>query len=135
MKKELDAQPSGRGARIAHGLGAAVGAFVVGTIGLSVAIYLTGGESVANSPVAVDEMGMFEVTSAAAFGMASAVMSLLMGLIGAVTAAGAAIISLALGALGIAGALVVGAGIVTGPILLGIGLFVLIKRRFYPDVI
>lgn len=135
MKNEQDARDQSRGARIAHGLGAAVGAFFVGTIGLSVAIYVTGGDSVANSPVAVDEMGMFEVTSAAAFGVASAVMSLLMGLIGAVTATGAAILGLAVGALGIAGAIVIGAGFVTGPILLAIGLYILVKRRFYPDVI
>ena len=135
MTEVKDAPDRGRAARIAHGLGAAVGAFVVGTVGLSVAIYLTGGKHVTNSPVAVDEMGMFEVTSAAAFGVASAVVSLLMGLIGIVTATGAAIMGLAVGALGIAGAVIVGAGIVTGPVLLAIALFIVIKRRFYPDVI
>ncbi|MEM1380143.1 MAG: hypothetical protein AAGH41_05915 [Pseudomonadota bacterium] len=124
-----------RRSRIAYGLGAGVGAFVVGTVGLSLAIYLTGGETVAQSAVAVDEMGMFEVTSAAAFGVASVVISLVMGLIGLVTAAGTAVIGLAFGALGIAGAVVIGAGVVTGPILLAAALYIVIKRRFYPDVI
>lgn len=122
-------------ARVAHGLGAAVGAFLVGTLGLSIVIYVAGGDTVAASPAAVDEMKLFEVTSAAAFGVASAVVSLMMGLIGVITATGATLLSLALGALGIVGALVIGVGIVTGPILLAIAIGILLKRRFYPDVI
>ncbi|NNU16738.1 hypothetical protein HK107_10430 [Parvularcula sp. ZS-1/3] len=122
-------------ARIAHGLGAAVGAFMVATLGLSIAIYLTGDSSLAEAGLVPSEMGMFEVTSAAAYGIASAVMSLVMGLVGMVTAAGAAIIGLAVGAVGIVGAVVVGLGIITGPLLLVAGIGVLIKRRFFPDVI
>ncbi|NRA30178.1 MAG: hypothetical protein HRU11_07930 [Parvularculaceae bacterium] len=135
MNEMTKSKAEDRRARVAHGLGAAVGAFVVGTIGLSVAIYVTGGETVAANGFTGDEMGMFEVTSSAAVGMAAAVIQLVMGLIGMITAMGAAIFGLAIGAIGIAGAVIVGAGIVTGPILLLAGLVILIKRRFYPDVI
>jgi len=135
MNEMTNTKANQRRARISHGLGAAVGAFVVGTIGLSVATYVAGGDAVAASGAAGNEMGMFELTSGAAIGMAAAVISLVMGLIGMITAMGAAIVGLAFGAVGIAGAVIVGAGIVTGPILLIAGLVVLIKRRFYPDVI
>lgn len=122
-------------ARIAHGLGAAVGAFLVGTLGLAVTFYITGDAAFGEGAMAQDQMNFFELTHAAAFGVASTVMSLLMGMIGMVTAAGAAIIGLAVGAVGIAGAVVVGLGVITGPLLLAAAIGLLIKRRFFPDVI
>lgn len=126
---------SPRPARIAHGLGAAVGAFFVGTLGIAITIYLTGGQALAEGTTPAADMSFFEVTNAAAFSMASAVVSLIMGLVGMITAAGAAIVGLAVGAVGIAGAIVVGLGVVTGPLLLAGAIGVLIKRRFFPDVI
>lgn len=127
--------PGERRARIAHGLGAAVGAFVVATIGLSIAIYLTGGETLASNDFAPHGMSFFEVTGQAAFGIASAVMSLVLGFVGVLTATVATIVSVALGALGIVGAVVVTAGVVTGPILMIGAIAILIKRRYFPDVI
>lgn len=124
-----------RQASIAHGLGAAVGGFLVGTLAIAVTIYLTGGETVAQGTSGRADLSLFEVTNAAAFSMASAVVSLVMGLIGMVTAAGAAILGLAVGAAGVAGAVVVGLGVVTGPVLLAAAIGLVIKRRFFPDVI
>lgn len=135
MNEMTKTKSEDRQAKVAHGLGAAVGAFVVGTIGLSVAIYVTGGQTAAANGFSGDEMGMFDVTTIAAVGMATAVIQLVMALIGMVTAMGTAIFGLAVGAIGIAGAVIVGAGIISGPILLLAGLVILIKRHFYPDVI
>lgn len=124
-----------RRARIAHGAGAAVGAFFVATLVIAVGITLTGGEQLAEAGSSTPGMGMFEATTTAAYGLAAAVMSLTMGLAGMITATGAAIISLAIGAIGIAGAVIVGLGVVTGPVLLAAAIGLFIKRRFYPDVI
>lgn len=135
MTDSSQAKRPARQAKIAHGLGAAVGAFFVGTLAIAVTIYLTGGEVLADSHAAPADMSIFEVTNAAAFSMASAVVSLVMGLVGMITAAGAAIVGLAVGAIGIAGAVVVGLGVITGPLLLAAAIGVLIKRRFFPDVI
>ena len=134
MTNSSSSQPA-RQARIAHGLGAAVGAFLVGTLGIAITIYLTGGEMLAEGSSGAADLSLFEVTNAAAFSMASAVVSLVMGLIGMITAAGAAILGLAVGAVGVAGAVVVGLGVVTGPLLLAAAIGIVIKRRFFPDVI
>lgn len=122
-------------AAIAQGLGAAVGSFLVGTLALSVIVTLTADRTLAEAGVVPGDLGMFEMTSGAAYGIASAVMALVMGLIGMITAGIAALFGLAIGAVGIAGAVVVGLGVVTGPILLVAGITILIKRRFFPDVI
>ncbi|GGY54145.1 hypothetical protein [Parvularcula lutaonensis] len=135
MTDKTDTDGDAPRARIAHGLGAAVGAFLVGTLGLAVTFYITGHAAIGETAVAVEELSFLELTNAAAFGVASTVVSLLMGLVGMVTAAGAAIIGLAVGAVGIAGALVVGLGVITGPLLLAGAIGILIKRRFFPDVI
>ena len=130
-----NSQPPMRRPNIAHGLGAAVGAFLIGTLGIAVTIYLTGGETLADGGSSSGAMNLFEVTNAAAFSMASAVVGLVMGLIGMITATGAAIVGLAAGAAGVAGAVVVGLGVITGPLLLATAIGIVIKRRFFPDVI
>jgi hypothetical protein len=134
MKIDSQANNS-NGARVAHGLGAAVGTFFVATVAMAVGIYVGGGEDLAQRSAGADEFALFELTSSAAFSVASAVMSLIFGLVGFVTAAGAAVIGLAVGALGIAGAVVVTVGMVTGPVLILLAAGLLVKRRFFPDVI
>lgn len=123
------------GPNFAHGLGAAVGAFIVATFGLSLGIVLMAGDGAAMPGLTVNDMGMVELTGAAAVGVASAVMSLVMGLLGLITAAAATLISLAAGAAGIVGAVIIGVGVLTGPLLLVGMIVVFIKRRFYPDII
>ncbi|MEM1409214.1 MAG: hypothetical protein AAGG79_00540 [Pseudomonadota bacterium] len=134
---DQDEQRSGDKNRnpVAYGLGAAAGSFIVGTVALSVAIYLFGMDASDQQAFSGSEMDMFNVTSNAAFGMASAVVGLLMGLLGAVTAVGALVMGIGISFLGLAGAIIVAAGIIAGPILLATGVYVVIKRRYYPDVI
>jgi hypothetical protein len=124
-----------RAARMAHGLGAAVGTFIVATVAMAIGIYLTGGNGTEVASGSQDPLTFFSATNEAAFGVASAVMALVMGLVGLVTAAGTAIVSIALGAFGIVGAVVITAGVVTGPILLVAAVVILVRRRFFPDVI
>ncbi|MEE4208339.1 MAG: hypothetical protein V2I43_03620 [Parvularcula sp.] len=122
-------------ASIAYGLGAAVGTFFIATVAMAVAIYVTGSDHAGMQHAATSDFALFELTSSAAFSVASAVVSLVVGLIGLVTAAGATVMGLAVGALGVVGAVIVTVGMVSGPVLILFAIGILVKRRFFPDVI
>jgi hypothetical protein len=133
---EQQRQPtSNRRSDIAKGAGAAVGTFIVATIALALVVTLTGNTGLVEGGEVAAKGGFVEITSAAAFSIASAVMSLVMAVVSFVTAAGATVLSIAFGAAGIIGAAVIGIGILTGPVLLIGAIAILIKRRFFPDVI
>lgn len=135
MRQKATAPEDKRLGRIAHGAGAAVGAFLVSTLVIAVAIVVTGGPEVGEIAQTGQGVGFVEATATAAYGLAATIVSMSVSLLTMVTATGAAIIGLAVGAIGIIGAVVVGVGVVTGPVLLAIAIGVFIKRRFYPDVI
>ncbi|MCQ8184187.1 hypothetical protein [Parvularcula maris] len=124
-----------RRTQMARGAGAAVGTFIIATVALALTVTLTGNTELVHGGEAAAGQGFIQMTSAAAFSIASAVMSLVMASVSFVTAAGATVLSLAFGAAGIVGAAVVGLGVVTGPVLLIAAIVILVKRRFFPDVI
>lgn len=83
----------------------------------------------------ISEMNFIEVTSGTALGVLGALIGVVAAAVGAVLALIAAIIGAVVGATGvILGGLVV-IGIVTGPVLLVVMIGMVIKRRYWPDVI
>ncbi|MEM0929013.1 MAG: hypothetical protein AAGI89_06960 [Pseudomonadota bacterium] len=124
-----------RRSRIAHGAGAAVGAFMIVTFAISVVVYATGSEIYAGAGSALAAPSFLDATSAAAFGVASGVVSLVLGMFGVLFGTVAAMLSVAFGAFGLMAGFVVAAGVFAGPLLLVAAIAVLVKRRYFPDVI
>lgn len=83
----------------------------------------------------ISEMNFIEVTSGTALGVLGALFGVVAAAVGAVLALCAAIIGAVVGAVGVVfGGLVV-IGILTGPVLLAVMIGMMIKRRYWPDVI
>ncbi|MEO1042278.1 MAG: hypothetical protein AAFX52_08310 [Pseudomonadota bacterium] len=121
--------------RMAHGAGAAVGAFVVVTVAISAVVYVMGLEVYAGGDAPLASVSFLDTTSAAAFGVASGVVSLVLGLFGVLIGTVAAMLSVAFGTLGLAAGFLVAAGVFAGPVLLVAAIAVVVKRRYFPDVI
>lgn len=121
--------------RIAHGAGAAVGAFMIVTFAISLVVYTTGNSVFAGSEVAVGTPNFLDTTGTAAYGVASGVVSLVFGIFGVLFGTVAAMLSVAFGAFGLVVGFVLAAGIFAGPVLLVGAIAVLVKRRYFPDVI
>ncbi|MEM9810205.1 MAG: hypothetical protein AAF788_03170 [Pseudomonadota bacterium] len=124
-----------RRSRIAHGAGAAVGAFIVATLGLAVGIYAMSQGSQLADLEAVGSVDVFAVTSYAAFGVASAILGFVVGLFSLAGVTLAAFFSIVIGTLGLALGMLIAVGVITGPLLLIGAIVVLVRRRYYPDII
>lgn len=110
-------------------------AFVVLTAGAVVAAYRFGEDVVFIGERTISDFSVWEVTGGAALGVLGAFVGLGAAAISAVAALVVAIVGSAVAVFGVALGAVVAIGVVTGPLLL-IGLLaVIIKRRFWPDVI
>ncbi|MEM7739783.1 MAG: hypothetical protein AAF225_03165 [Pseudomonadota bacterium] len=121
--------------RIAHGAGAAVGAFVVVTVAISAVVYVMGLDIYAGGEAPLASVSFLDTTSAAAFGVASGIVSLVFGLFGVLIGTVAAMLGVAFGTLGLAAGFLVAAGVFAGPVLLVIAIGLMVKRRYFPDVI
>ncbi|MEO1658356.1 MAG: hypothetical protein AAFR65_11580 [Pseudomonadota bacterium] len=121
--------------RIAHGAGAAVGAFMIVTLAISVVIYATGGEVYASTEPTIGSFSFLDTTGAAAFGVASGVVSLVFGVFSVLFGTVAAMLSVAFGAFGLIAGFLLALGVFAGPVLLVGAIGVMVKRRFFPDVI
>ncbi|WOI54011.1 hypothetical protein [Parvularcula sp. LCG005] len=83
----------------------------------------------------ISELNALELTSGAAVGIVGAFIGVGAAAVGALVTLVAGVLSVGFGAFGIVVGMIVALGVVTGPILL-IGLIgILIKRRYWPDVI
>lgn len=125
----------GRPGRAARRLKAAGVLFALTTACLTVAAYRYGEGHVWIGDRTISDMNVLEVTGASAAGAAgliaglgAAVVALLAAVLATVLSVGVAVL---VGGFGVFFAL----GVATGPILLAIFVGVLIKRRYYPDVI
>lgn len=116
-------------------MGPMAAAFVLLTVATVVAAYRFGEGVVYIGDRTISDFNLFEVTGGAALGVLGMAAGLVAAALGAVTALMATIVSVAMGALGIVIGTLVVVGMVTGPILLVAVLGVLIKRRYWPDVI
>lgn len=109
--------------------------FAILTAGVTIAAYRFGEGVIYLNDRTISDMNMFEVTGGAAVGVLGIIAGLAATIVGAVVALAATILGLSVGALGLALGVVVTVGVLTGPILL-IGLIiVLVRRRYWPDVI
>ena len=110
-------------------------AFALTTACLTVAAYQYGDGHVWIGDRTISDMNLLEVTGASAAGVAGLVAGLGAMVVALIAAVIATVLSLAVavlvGGLGVFFAL----GVATGPILLAVFVGVLIKRRYYPDVI
>lgn len=105
------------------------------TLSLVIAAYRFGEGVVYIDGRTISDLSLMEVTGGAAAGAVGLVVGLgaaLLALAAAVLATG---LSLILATLGVGLGIFVTIGVVSGPILLAIIIGVLIKRRYYPDVI
>ena len=109
--------------------------FALTTACLTVAAYQFGEGQVWIGDRTISDMNVFEVTGASAAGAAGLFAGLGAAVIALIAALAATVLSLGLavfvGGLGVFFAL----GVVTGPVLLAVVCGVLVKRRYYPDVI
>ena len=121
----------GRWVRLAKagGLG-----FLVLTIGIMITASLFADAIQVNGHTAAD-LNPIELTGASAAGAAGLVVGLGAIIVALLAALVATALSLAVGLLGAGLGLFLAVGIATGPILLAVIVGVLIKRRYYPDVI
>lgn len=116
-------------------LGPITAAFAIVVSAAVVAAYRFGEGVVYIGDRTISDMNMFEVTGGAAVGVFGALIGLGAAAIGAVATLIAGIVGLLVGTLGMAVGFVIAAGVLTGPVLL-VGLAViLVKRRYWPDVI
>ena len=109
--------------------------FLTLTIGLTAAAYSFGEGYVWIGDRTISDMNPFEVTGASAAGAAGLVVGLGAVIVALLAALVATALSLAVGLLGAGLGLFVAVGVATGPILLAVVIGILIKRRYYPDVI
>ena len=124
--------PRGRWVRFAKASGLT---FLVLTVGLTAAAYSFGDGYVWIGDRTISDMNPFEVTGASAAGAAGLVVGLGAVIVALLAALVATALSLAVGLLGAGLGLFVAIGVATGPILLAVIVGVLVKRRYYPDVI
>ncbi|WP_147303792.1 hypothetical protein [Parvularcula marina] len=116
-------------------IGPVTAAFALVVTAAAVAAYRFGEGIVYIGDRTISEMNFVEVTGGAALGVLGALASVGAAGLGAVVALVATIVATAMGALGVAlGSLLV-IGFVSGPILLVVVIGILIKRRYWPDVI
>ena len=108
--------------------------FVVLTVGIMVAASIQPDFIAINGRTAAD-LNPIELTGASAAGAAGLVVGLGAVIVALLAALIATALSLAVGLLGAGLGLFVAVGIATGPILLAVIVGVLIKRKYYPDVI
>ena len=128
------APPSSRGRWLRVGKATGL-TFLLLTVGLTAAAYSFGDGHVWIGDRTISDMNPFEVTSASAVGAAGLVVGLGAVIVALLAALVATVLSLALGLLGAGLGLFVTVGVATGPILLAVIIGVLVKRRYYPDVI
>ncbi|WP_031554435.1 hypothetical protein [Parvularcula oceani] len=114
-------------------VGAAI--FAILTVSLTVAAYRFGEGVVYIDGRTISDFSLFEVTGGAAAGVVGLVIGLGAALVAIAAALIATVLSLGVAALGVGFGLFVTLGVVTGPILLALIIGVLIKRRYWPDVI
>lgn len=117
------------------GLKASGAVFVLLTVSATVLAYRYGEGVVFVGDRTISELGFLEVTGASAAGVAGLAVGLGAAALAIVAALLAAALSVVLAVLGVGLGLFVTLGVVTGPILLAVIVGVLIKRRYYPDVI
>ena len=109
--------------------------FAVLTVGLTVAMYQFGDGVVWVGDRTVSDMNPFEVTGAGAAGAAGLVVGVGALIVALVAALIATIASVAVALLGTGVGLFFAMGFALGPIFLAVILGVLIKRRYWPDVV
>lgn len=113
----------------------ALGTFAALTGVLVVAAYQFGEGIVFFNDRTISDMNFLEVTGGAALGALGAVVAIVLAAVSAILAVITAAIGVSVGTLGVVVALFVAVGVVTGPVLL-IGIVaMMIKRRYWPDVI
>lgn len=110
-------------------------AFTIVTAVAAAAAYRFGDGVIYLQDRTISELTFFEVTGGVAMGVVAAVFGLGAAAIGAVGALVAAIIGASFGLFGLVLGGIVLIGVVTGPVLLITIIAILIKRRYWPDVI
>ncbi|MBB4658275.1 hypothetical protein [Parvularcula dongshanensis] len=128
-----EGEPRSRRMRAALTTGSVV--FGILTVTLIVAAYRFGEGVVYIDGRTISDLSFLEVTGGAAAGAAGVLVGLGAALVGLVAAVLATVLSLALATVGVGFGLFLTLGVVTGPILLAVIIGVLIKRRYWPDVI
>ncbi len=111
------------------------GAFVTVTAMAVFAAYRFGEGIIYIDDRTVSQLSLYELTGGAALGIIAAVAGVGVALVGAIATLVTAIIGLSVGALGLAIGAIIVIGVVTGPLLLIGFIAMLIKRRYWPDVI
>lgn len=115
--------------------GPALAAFSIATGAAAMAAYRFGEGVIYVGDRTISDLTFFEVTGNAALGVLGAVIALAAAAVGAVGALIATIVGVSVGFLGLVLGAVVAIGVVTGPVLLVTLVAILIKRRYWPDVI
>lgn len=115
--------------------GPVLAAFAIVTSAAVMAAYRFGEGVIHLQGRTISELTFFEVTGGAAMGILGAVAGLGIAAVGAVGTLAAAMIGASIGIFGLILGSVVAIGVVTGPILLVTVVAILIKRKFWPDVI
>jgi len=115
--------------------GPVLAAFGIVTLASAVAAYRFGEGVIHIEGQTFSDLTFFEVTGGAALSVLGAVFALAAAGVGAVGALVMAVIGASVGVFGLAIGAVVVIGVVTGPVLLVTVAAILIKRRFWPDVI
>lgn len=112
-----------------------LGGFILAATALVVSAFKLGQGVLTVDREVSAHFSVWEVTSGAAMGVITSVIGLGAAVVGAVSALAAGIVAAVAAVFGGAAAIVVICGMVLGPLLL-LGLIaILIKRRFWPDVI
>lgn len=116
-------------------MGPVAAAFAIVTVAAAIAAYRFGEGVVYIGERTISDLNVFEVTGGAALGVLGAIAGVGAAGVGAIAALVATIVGVSVGVLGLALGTLIVIGVVTGPILLVTMIGVLIKRRYWPDVI
>lgn len=129
------AEVAPRRSRLLRRLKAVGVVFALSTACLTVAAYQYGDGHVWVGDRTISDMNLLEVTGASAAGVAGIVAGLGAMAVALIAAVIATVLSIAVAVLVGGLGLFFAFGVATGPILLAVFVGVLVKRRFYPDVI